>query len=725
MPDGTSLGTPPQPLRNNIEQWWDLGYSAISIAPPGVEATGTLVDKPLGKIPGYVMSDDRWAGLDLKTSDLPAVREAMVRSCEAGAGIGIKGERFPGFDLDIPDAELVDEMRQHIIARLGWAPTRVGRSPKMLLMYRLAAERGDCLTRPIKLIFPDGTKGEICLIGLGRQYVCEGIHPDTLKPYTWDVHPLDCDELLTEITDYDLLWTVLRELRDMAIAAGAKVGSSLILGNRGPAPDQATLQGPKELVLSALAAVPNTTDTDRNEWILMGMALKAASGGQWDVPALQAWIDWSLTWVPPPGGTENTDEECERNWVRMKPPFRVGAKYVFDRAREHGWEDGGRATALLFANDPIDPEQLQRLDAQLEGSQPTFDARRATDTDHVVPEDDGALLADEPALVDGLIPLEGTAMIYGPSGGGKSAVAVALAAHVASGSQFFGREVEQGAVVYVALEGRGGIRKRFLAWQRQRRRPAGLPVILSTFPLDLLSRTSVSAFTDHLRCWSAKLSIAVRLVVVDTLAAATGAGDENDSSTAKATASALRRIADDARVLVLAIHHAGKDRTRGARGHSSIAANMDSRFVVDEGVLRVERQRDLEGEGDIFGFSLETIELGRGRHGRRITSAVMVEDKAPASAPRAMPPLKPNPAGALKVLRGLTGGDHNLPIDEAVFVDEAAKEVSGTIQKRRRQTARRALQSLRALGRVVVHDGLVALHPGPARWRFTSAGESE
>ena len=69
-------------------------------------------------------------------------------------------------------------------------------------------------------------------------------------------------------------------------------------------------------------------------------------------------------------------------------------------------------------------------------------------------------------LVKGLIPRAGLTVVWGPPKCGKSFWAFDLAMHVARGVPYRGRRVQQGAVVYLALEGGYGFRARVDAYRR-------------------------------------------------------------------------------------------------------------------------------------------------------------------------------------------------------------------------------------------------------------------
>jgi putative DNA primase/helicase len=67
---------------------------------------------------------------------------------------------------------------------------------------------------------------------------------------------------------------------------------------------------------------------------------------------------------------------------------------------------------------------------------------------------------DEEWLVDRLLPRIGLAALYGGPGSVKTFILLDLFVRIATGDQFAGRDVEQGAVVYIAAEGSGGLKKR-------------------------------------------------------------------------------------------------------------------------------------------------------------------------------------------------------------------------------------------------------------------------
>jgi RecA-family ATPase len=167
-----------------------------------------------------------------------------------------------------------------------------------------------------------------------------------------------------------------------------------------------------------------------------------------------------------------------------------------------------------------------------------------------------AELLDLPApdpLVDGLLYRDSLAVIFGPSGGGKTFLACDLAWCVAGDLPWQGRNVHHGPVLYVLGEGRGGIGQRARAWITAF--GTDQPKAFQLYPeaVNLLDPDQVATLAE----WAAAYQPV--LVVLDTLARSMPGGDENsarDMGVMIAGADTIRRASG---ACVLLIHHTGKD----------------------------------------------------------------------------------------------------------------------------------------------------------------------
>lgn len=270
-------------------------------------------------------------------------------------------------------------------------------------------------------------------------------------------------------------------------------------------------------------------------------------------------------------------------------------------------------------------------------------------------------------FVEGLLSGNSTSIIYGPSNSGKTFFATDLGLHVAAGVSWRGREVDHGAVLYVALEGGYGVANRVSAFKRERGIAVAAFAVLNQ-PLNLRSSDKDASMVIVAARELGNLSrFAIRLIVIDTLARALAGGDENSSTDMGNLLARCDAIREATQANVLLIHHTGKDVQRGERGWSGLRAAVDTSISIerleDSGitVATVEKQRDLP-KGDRFAFRLAPVELGRNKRGKPVTSCVV----DPADA---IPPAK----GKGKRSDGLTPVERNALAALADALDEAGE----------------------------------------------------
>lgn len=237
-------------------------------------------------------------------------------------------------------------------------------------------------------------------------------------------------------------------------------------------------------------------------------------------------------------------------------------------------------------------------------------------------------------FVEGLLTEGGASVIYGPSNCGKSFWILDLAVCVATGAAFRDEsEVDQGAVVYVALEGTCGFRNRIEALKRAGRLPQSAPLFLCFSQVSLLESGHAERLVSSVMMAAKESRLPVRLVVIDTLARAMAGGDENGAPDMTAAVASIDAVRAATGAHVAVVHHCGKDEARGARGHSSLRAAVDTEIEVSRpdgetiSTVRVTKQRDLP-IGEPMPFSLKVVELGTSRRGKTITSCLVHHEDA-------------------------------------------------------------------------------------------------
>ena len=298
-----------------------------------------------------------------------------------------------------------------------------------------------------------------------------------------------------------------------------------------------------------------------------------------------------------------------------------------DKGKEAEAEVIAREVAGLFV--PMPADAPGNFDANDYAAQHGVDALEALLSAPQAPGQRFRLLgsADLRALpplawrVRGVLPAQGLASVFGPSGSGKSFLVLDMAAAIAEGAAWFGYRVKAAPVVYVPLEGQAGFRLRAAAWETRNRRalPGGLRLVLQPFKLtdpqdvpDLA--TAVLAAGDG------------AVTILDTLNAAAPEADENASADMGRILEAAKELQRLTGGLVLVVHHTGKDASRGLRGHSSLFAALDAAVEVvrdgDRKEWRVAKAKDGK-DGDAHAFRLDVVELGDDADGEPVTSCVV------------------------------------------------------------------------------------------------------
>jgi hypothetical protein len=314
----------------------------------------------------------------------------------------------------------------------------------------------------------------------------------------------------------------------------------------------------------------------------------------------------------------------------------------------------------IWAENPVD-SMPDLLDDVLEESETTGDAPEIERFDIVRAGDmEGAV--DALDFVEELLTEGGASVIYGPSNCGKSFWVLDLAADIATGRPFRGKmEVDQGAVIYVALEGSRGAKNRIEALKREGKLPKNAPLFLCFAPVSLLQKKHAAKLAATVKHVAKQSGLPCRLVILDTLARAMAGGDENSGKEMGAAVKSMDAIRAATGAHVLLVHHCGKDEARGARGHSCLRAAVDTEIEVSrpEGdsisTVRATKQRDLQ-IGLPMPFSLKVVTLGTNRRGKPITSCVVHHEAAEMAAKpgRAGRKAKASPEDLLRYLPATT-----------------------------------------------------------------------
>lgn len=260
-------------------------------------------------------------------------------------------------------------------------------------------------------------------------------------------------------------------------------------------------------------------------------------------------------------------------------------------------------------------------------------------------------------LIEQFYPQRGIAGVYGESGSAKSFLVMDQIGAICSGAgHWHGIKARYAPAVVVQAEGTQ--QQRLRAWANHYDvELEDLPLRIVEEQIDLRSPDghihelleAVHAAREHIG--------PVKVVVVDTLSRTFGGGNESTSEDMSAYVDNANMLAKAIDGLVIVIHHAGKDASRGARGHSSFRAALDAEIEVQRHsdgtrTARVTKSRD-GVDGAEFSFRLQEIDLGPHptAEGERLSSCVVVPSGAAAGAPRRRMPKGKNQTAACEVLQ--------------------------------------------------------------------------
>ena len=247
-------------------------------------------------------------------------------------------------------------------------------------------------------------------------------------------------------------------------------------------------------------------------------------------------------------------------------------------------------------------------------------------------------------LVKGWLGSEAVSVVYGDSNCGKSFFGLDMSAHVAAGQPWMGHNVRKGRVLYLACEGgvkSYGPRIEAIRNAKSELYDAGVAdhFLLLPTPVDLHGDKDVDAISAALP------NLDFALIVVDTLAMSMGGGSENDSADMGKYIQNIFELKARYNCHVMIIHHSGKDKSKGSRGHSSLRAAVDTEIEVkDEGGFRTatcKKQRDLEN-GKQVAFTLHGVDLGLDDENDPITSCVVEHADVDLASLKKSTPLKGN-----------------------------------------------------------------------------------
>lgn len=390
--------------------------------------------------------------------------------------VGLLCSNVVGIDIDVQNAkhaQAIERIVRKVLKLPKDAPRRVGAAPKALFICRVSS--------PLKgfdLAHDHNGKRSVLfqLLGQGKQFVVDGTHPDTHKPYTLNA-PLPKWDKLPEVTPE--LADVLREaVSALLTEQGYDVHATSAQGKKGTGKFSGPPWTPTglEQALDALAKLD--PDMTMNEWAQVGMALHDGTHGSQE--GLDIWDGWSSG-----GDKYKGRRDCETRW--------------------RGFKAGGAVTrASLFKND------WPKVAGSSGEPAEEFDARSvvAHDAAELFDFDAGTV----PWVVDELMTY-GAHLLAGRPKGGKSWITQDMAYGVGNGGTFLGKHCNVGRVLWIAGEDTKASLSRRLKVRNER------PRNISVMTMETLTEEAKKYPEHTFDAWLREYLIAnpaVSLVIIDT-----------------------------------------------------------------------------------------------------------------------------------------------------------------------------------------------------------------
>lgn len=416
-------------------------------------------------------------------------------------------------------------------------------------------------------------------------------------------------------------------------------------------------------------------DTDYDTWLGVGFALHHEMRG--GALGLELWDEWSADGSTYPGW-----DVMESKWGSFGNDYSGPEKTIRSLMAAHGVADVDDFSVL---EDPEDVEAAREV---------KFAVRSA---------DEFASGPPQSWIIKGVLPKAQIGMIYGESTAGKSFVAMDMLAAIARGEPWRGMRTKQMRTVMIIAEGAGGAKSRVRAYEEHH------GVKLSEYPFGIIQdRPDLFGKGDHKRLAKQIMEWGgADLIAVDTLAQSSAGANENSGEDMGLILEHCHKLSADTGAMVLLVHHAGKDATRGARGWSGLKAAMDVEIEVARSPLlgrsiRLSKSKDGD-EGKPMSFKLNVVQIGVDEDGDAITSCVIEHTDSVIVSSDPKDGLKVEHQIVLRVLAGAADLGVSMHFDDVRRAAVQDMPLKGKVDNRMRD-ASKAIEKLEALGYAAKDD---------------------
>jgi hypothetical protein len=555
-----------------------------------------------------------WTDTPIDISTIEGWRKSLPRALNTG----VLARRTPGIDIDVYDPAMAETLQQEVLSMLpqpGTVLVREGMPPKRLIPAR-CDEPFDKVASD-KFQSPDGKCHKVEILCDGQQFIVEGVHPDTGKPYQWaenlDLHSVAREHL--PLIDATIARRIVERANELMAAAGWKVVKKGKVNGNGK-------------------AHAKRDDFDSPHAGLNTLALKC----------MERWVpDLNLPRCVRRGGRGAN--------YRAVPPWRDTGKPLAERdlalsihpqgIKDFGDNEKGYSpldlvmivkgcdlgAAFDWLSERVRPDTGPVVDWDaLAGDvrhDPTPDAPPPGD-DAKVAEEDKKILAEAGAWFhgtappppaecsfEGVLPIKGAGLIVAQYGCNKSHILTDLcvAATMPDGPdgppKWAGRQrTRRVGAVYIEFEN-SGIPLRVACVCKKRGVEETLPLlgVPTAPPIVIKKRVNPDAIKWYRKVLGAahrefmrRFGVPLGLLGIDPLVDAADFDNENDNSETNRAMKAFDELGNEFNCVVVVNDHAGKEIARGPRGGSSKPGKAHFVFQLPEKIADRSQHRLMDGQ---------------------------------------------------------------------------------------------------------------------------------
>lgn len=183
-------------------------------------------------------------------------------------------------------------------------------------------------------------------------------------------------------------------------------------------------------------------------------------------------------------------------------------------------------------------------------------------------------------VIDEILERDVVVVVFGDSDTYKTFVVLGWGLHVAAGIPWHGRPVRRGSVFYIKGEGHSGFGRRVQAWRLMSRVQASIPFYASERAGELVDPESLEAIIASIRATVSDAGDTPELIVIDTLDANFGPGDESKTADMRLFVAAASRLREAFGCAVVVVHHVGHGDKERERGAYNLRGGVDGRILI-------------------------------------------------------------------------------------------------------------------------------------------------